>query len=318
MNAPVRPLLVLDSASLYYRAFYALPEKMTAPDGRPHNAIRGFLGTVTRLVQAHRPAGLVACWDNDWRPAWRVALVPTYKAHRVAEDATPRAEGTSVEAEPESLTPQATAIAGILDALGVPRLGVDAYEADDVIASVARQAPVPSLVVTGDRDLVQLIDDRTSVLLTVNGGMEKWPVLDPAAAQERFGVAPDRYVDLAVLRGDPSDGLPGVPGIGAKTAAALVNAFGSLDDVLDAARQEPAVRPMTARLAAALLESADAAQRALQVARVVPTLPLPAIRAALPEQAADAPRLAALAAEWGVQRQVDDLQAALAAQTADE
>ncbi len=80
-----RPVLVLDSASLYYRSFYALPEKMTAPDGRPHNAVRGFLSTLTRLVDAHAPAGVVACWDNDWRPAWRVDLVPSYKAHRVAD-----------------------------------------------------------------------------------------------------------------------------------------------------------------------------------------------------------------------------------------
>jgi 5'-3' exonuclease len=312
MNAPVRPVLVLDSASLYYRAFYALPEKMTAPDGRPHNAIRGFLSTVTRLVQAHGPTAVVACWDNDWRPAWRVDLVPSYKAHRVA-GADPAAE-----AEPESLGPQAEAIAGLLDAMGVPRWGVDGYEADDVIGSVARQSTAPCLVVTGDRDLVQLIDQRTTVLLTVNGGMEKWPILDPAAAAERFGVAPAAYVDLAVLRGDPSDGLPGVPGIGAKTAAALVTAFGSLDAILAAARDEPERRPMTPRLAAALADSADTARRALQVARVVADLSLPSVPTSLPTAPADAARLAALAAEWGVQRQVDELGAALTAQTADE
>ena len=131
-----RPVLVLDSASLYYRSFYALPEKMTAPDGRPHNAVRGFLSTITRLVDAHRPAALVACWDADWRPAWRVELVPTYKAHRVAEGQ----EGSGGEAEPESLGPQAEAIAGILDAMGLPRWGVEGYEADDVIGSVVTQA----------------------------------------------------------------------------------------------------------------------------------------------------------------------------------
>ena len=240
MGAPDRPVLVLDSASLYYRSFYALPEKMTAPDGRPHNALRGFLSTLARLVDAHRPAGIVACWDDDWRPAWRVDLIPSYKAHRVADAGDP-----AVEAEPESLGPQAEAIAHVLDAWAIPRWGVPGYEADDVIGSVVAQTDRPCVVVTGDRDLVQVIGPTTRVLLTVNGGMEKWPLLDESAAADRFGVPPQAYVDLAVLRGDPSDGLPGVPGIGAKTAVALVSAFGPLEAILDAARRDPSIRPLT-------------------------------------------------------------------------
>jgi 5'-3' exonuclease len=305
-----RPVLVLDSASLYYRSFYALPERMTAPDGRPHNAVRGFLSTVTRLTETHAPGGIVACWDNDWRPAWRVDLVPSYKAHRVADDASVEGGGAA-EAEPESLGPQAVAIAGLLAALGIPRWGVDGYEADDVIGSVTAQLAPPTIVVTGDRDLVQLIDERTSVLLTVNGGMEKWPLLDPVAAQERFGVSPACYVDLAVLRGDPSDGLPGVPGIGAKTAVALVTAFGSVDGILAAAREPVAARPLTPRLAAALLAHEDSLARTERVARVVRDLPLPSTAVALPREPHSPDALAALAAEWGVQRQVADLQAAL-------
>lgn len=313
--APVsRPVLVLDSASLYYRSFYALPEKMTAPDGRPHNAVRGFLSTITRLVDAHRPAALVACWDADWRPAWRVELVPTYKAHRVAEGQ----EGSGGEAEPESLGPQAEAIAGILDAMGLPRWGVAGYEADDVIGSVVTQAHGSSIVVTGDRDLVQLIDDRTRVLLTVNGGMEKWPLVDRDAAVERFGVEPTAYVDLAVLRGDPSDGLPGVSGIGAKTAAALVVAFGSMDGILDAARSTPATRPMTPRLAASLLDNEEAIGRARRVTMVVRDLQLPGAVPGLPAESRDPRQVSALAEEWGVQRQVDDLLAALRRQTDEE
>jgi 5'-3' exonuclease len=307
MASASRPVLVLDSASLYYRSFYALPEKMTAPDGRPHNAVRGFLSTVTRLVDAHAPAGIVACWDNDWRPAWRVDLVPSYKAHRVGEDE-----------EPASLGPQAVAIGGLLDALGVARWGVDGYEADDVIGSVTAQFDEPTVVVTGDRDLLQLVDARTSVLLTVNGGMEKWPLLDPAGVAERFGVPPDRYVELAVLRGDPSDGLPGVPGIGAKTAVTLVAAFGSVDGILAAAREPVAPRPLTPRLAAALLAHEDALARTMRVARVVRDLPLPAHRAALPREPAAGDVLDALTAQWGVRRQMDDLRAALRRQTDDE
>ena len=314
MSPRQRSTLALDSASLYYRSFYALPEKMTAPDGRPHNAVRGFLSTITRLVDTHHPTALVACWDADWRPAWRVDLVPTYKSHRVAEEG----DGTGGEAEPESLGPQAEAIADLLDAMGLPRWGVAEYEADDVIGSVVTQGADSSIVVTGDRDLVQLIDERTRVLLTVNGGMEKWPLLDSDAARERFGVDPGAYVDLAVLRGDPSDGLPGVAGIGAKTAAALVVAFGSIDGILDAARSASATRPMTPRLAASLLENEDAIRRARLVTSVVRDLNLPGLVPDLPDAPRDPRVLSALAAQWGVQRQVDELLAALRRQTVDE
>jgi 5'-3' exonuclease len=316
MASASRPVLVLDSASLYYRSFYALPEKMTAPDGRPHNAVRGFLSTLTRLVDAHAPAGIVACWDNDWRPAWRVELVPSYKAHRVADEAG--IAGGGAEAEPASLGPQAVAIAGLLDSLGIARWGVDGYEADDVAGSVTAQFDEPTVVVTGDRDLLQLVDARTSVLLTVNGGMEKWPLLDPVGVEERFGVRPDSYVDLAVLRGDPSDGLPGVPGIGAKTAVALVTAFGSVDGIVSAAREDAAARPLTPRLAAAVLAHEDSLARTTRVAQVVRDLPLPARQAMLPREPRAADVLAALTAEWGVARQVDDLRAALRRQTDDE
>ncbi|MCX6431579.1 MAG: 5'-3' exonuclease [Actinobacteria bacterium] len=308
--------MVLDSASLYYRSFFALPEKMTAPDGRPHNAVRGFLSTVTRLVDMHDPTALVACWDADWRPAWRVELVPTYKAHRVADEGAP--DGSGGEAEPESLGPQAVAIAELLDAMGLSRWGVEGYEADDVIGSVVAQSTDPCIVVTGDRDLVQLIDAHTRVLLTVNGGMEKWPLIDQDAARDRFGVPPDRYVDLAVLRGDPSDGLPGVPGIGAKTAAALVLAFGSMDGILAAASAATPVRPMTPRLAGALLDNADAIGRAERVTTVVRDLDLSGPVPSLSGRTGDPAALAGLAARWGVQRQVADLLAALDRQTVDE
>jgi 5'-3' exonuclease len=314
---PAKPLLVLDSASLYYRSYFALPSSMTAPDGQPHNAIRGFLSTVARLIDTHGAAGVVACWDADWRPQWRVDLLPSYKAHRVAaEDAvTGTATDPGAEAEPEDLGPQAQAIAGILDALGMPRWGVAGYEADDVAASVARQLPGPVIVVTGDRDLVQLVDDRVRVLLAVNGGMEKWPLLDPPAVVDRFGVPAGHYVDLAVLRGDPSDGLPGVPGIGAKTAAALVAAFGGCGGIRAAADAEPVTRPLTPRLAAAIREAGDYLDRAVPVATAVADLPLPARAAELPTAPADADALDDLARRWGVERQVREVQAAIARQT---
>ena len=306
--------MVLDSASLYFRSFFALPESMTAPDGRPHNAVRGFVSTLTRLVDAHSPASVVAAWDADWRPAWRVALLPSYKTHRLVDPAGAESGAGGAppgEMEPESLGPQAVAIEGLLTALGVPVWGVPEHEADDVVASVCAQVPGPVVAVSGDRDLVQVVSDSARLLLAVNGGMEKWPMLDADAVRERFGVDAGRYVDLAVLRGDPSDGIPGVPGIGAKTAAALVEAFGGVEDILAAAATTP-VRPMTPRLAAALTTSADEVRRARVVATARPDLALPGTPPPLPVVAADPDGLAALADAWGVQRQVADLHAAIA------
>ena len=313
---PTRPTLLLDTASLYYRSYFALPSSMTAPDGRPHNALRGLLSTITRLVEQHEPAGMVACWDEDWRPQWRADLVPTYKAHRVATDSAGTATGG--EDEPEDLGPQVVAIAEVLDAIGIARWGAAGFEADDVIGSAAAQLPGPCVVVSGDRDLVQVIDEDTVLLLTVNGGMDTWPLLDVAAAGERFGVPPARYVDLAVLRGDPSDGLPGVPGIGAKTAAAMVQAFGSCAGILEAARATPPVRPMTARHAGSILAAEAEVEAALVVATVVRDLSLPDEPVALPTTPRDPERLSTLAREWGVARQVDALLAVLPRQAVDE
>lgn len=306
------PLLALDSASLYYRAYYALPESMTAPDGQPHNALRGFLDTVTRLVRGHSPGVVAACWDEDWRPQWRVERLPSYKTHRLADasDAGGRDQAGGEEV-PDTLGPQIGAIAGILDALGIPRPGATDFEADDIIATLAARSnahdPADMIVVTGDRDLVQVVRPGVRLLLTVNGGMEKWPLLDDAGVVERFGVAPRDYVDLAVLRGDPSDGIPGVPGFGAKTAVAVIRAYGSLDAALAAARSGLAERPLTARLAALLSEHADliADMRAVASARIDAPVPPPTPRS--PDEAA----VAELAAAWGVDRQVQALRAAL-------
>ena len=307
---PPRPLLCLDTASLYYRAYFALPESMTAPDGHPHQAIRGFLSTVTRLVTSHGPRAIAACWDADWRPEWRVDALPSYKTHRVADG-----DPDGGEEEPDTLGPQIGAIAEILDALGIPRPGAPDFEADDVIATLAARETAPTLVVTGDRDLVQVVRPGVDVLLTVNGGMERWPILDPAAVLDRFGVAPQQYVDLAVLRGDPSDGIPGVPGFGAKTAASVLQAFGSLDTLLERSAEVPPPRPLTTRLAGLLREHADAiaAMRLVATARLDAPVTSPTPIAHL---IVDEPRLHAVTAEWGVERFVDELRGALR-QTAD-
>lgn len=289
-------ILVLDSASLYYRSFHALPESMTAPDGYPNNAVRGFLSTITRLVRHHGVPNIVAAWDDDWRPQWRVDLLPSYKLHRVAED--DEAEGES--AQPETLGPQAQAISDLLTAGGVPVLGHQGFEADDVVATVARRHP--SIVVSGDRDLVQVVSDSVRVHLAINGGMEKWPLLDRQGVIERFDVRADQYVDLAVLRGDPSDGMPGVSGIGAKTAVALLSAFDSIDGVLAAAKAG-AGKPMTPRLAKLLLDARDYLSAAQRVATARTDVPIDAT-VSRPMSSAQASRIAR---DWGVTKQWDDL-----------
>lgn len=289
----VTPALLLDSASLYYRAYFALPESMVAPDGYPNNAIRGFFSTLERLVTRTGAERVAACWDMCWRPAWRVALVPSYKTHRLAQ------EDETEEGQPDTLGPQIGGIAGLLDALGIARPGHPDYEADDVIASLAAHIDGPVIVVSGDRDLVQVIDDDRQVrlLYTAAGGMDAWPLLDAAAATQRFGVHPSQYADFATLRGDPSDGLPGVPGIGAKTAAALVEAFGDLDSIL-AACTDPR-KPLTPRLAGLLQAHGDAVRAAASVVRLARDLPVPG-DISVPARPRHPDVFAALTAEWGV------------------
>lgn len=294
-----RPLLVLDSASLYYRSYFALPESMVAPDGHPHNAVRGFLDTIAALVTRHRPRGLICAWDSDWRPQWRVDLVPSYKTHRVAEDG-------EAEAEPDTLGPQIGAIADLLDAWGFARIGFDEYEADDVIASVADQFPGPIIVVTGDRDLFQLIDEArdVSVLYTARGGMDKWPLLRSTDVVEKYGVTPQQYVDFATLRGDPSDGLPGVRGVGEKTARSLIETLGSLDDVIAAADADPPTA-MSRGVASKIQAAVEYLIAARDVVATVRSLPVVDVDPGLPDGVPH--DVTELADEWGVGRSVDRL-----------
>jgi 5'-3' exonuclease len=213
--------MLLDTASLYYRAFYGMPETVTAPDGTPVNAIRGLLDAIARLVREHRPARLVACLDADWRPAFRVAAIPGYKAHR--------AEADGSEQTPPGLVVQIPLITQVLTAAGIAIAEASGYEADDVIATLATGAGQPVDVVTGDRDLFQLVDDASGVrvLYTLRGLGKLEPVTEGEIAK-KYDIPGDKYADFAVLRGDPSDGLPGVPGIGEKTAATLIRIFGDL------------------------------------------------------------------------------------------
>ncbi|GAA3369446.1 5'-3' exonuclease [Streptomyces sannanensis] len=295
MAAP-RKLLLLDTASLYFRAYFGVPDSVRAPDGTPVNAVRGLLDFIARLVQDHRPDDLVACMDADWRPHWRVELIPSYKAHRVAEETE---TGPDVEEVPDTLSPQVPVIEAVLDALGIARVGVAGYEADDVIGTLAGRATGPVDIVTGDRDLYQLVDDACGVrVLYPLKGVGTLQITDDAWLREKYGVDGSGYADLALLRGDPSDGLPGVPGIGEKTAAKLLDAYGDLAGIM-AAADDPASR-LTPTQRKRLDEARDYVAVAPKVVRVASDVPLPEFDPALPGAPRDPEALDALATRWGL------------------
>jgi len=230
--------MLLDTASLYFRAFHGVPDTVRSPDGKPVNAMRGLLDMVAKLVGEFEPTDLVACWDDAWRPRWRVELIPSYKAHRVERET----DAGSVEVVPELLTPQIPVIRELLSALGIPVVGAADHEADDVIGTLASHSRMPVDVVTGDRDLIQLVNDARSVRVIYTGrGMSHLELLDDATVEAKYGVTPRQYVDFAVLRGDPSDGLPGVAGVGEKTALSLLKEFDDLAGIQAAAAADSAV-----------------------------------------------------------------------------
>src|SRR5487761_1197306 len=233
----VGTLMLLDTASLYYRAFYGVPETITAPDGTPVNAVRGLLDMISRLVRGRKPDRLIACWDVDWRPAFRVAAIPSYKGHRAEDDGV-------TERTPPALAVQVPVIEEVLTTAGIPIAGAAGYEADDVIGTLAAQANGPVDVVTGDRDLFQVVEDerQVRVIYTVRG-LTKFDVVDEAVITDRYQIPGRAYAEFAVLRGDPSDGLPGVPGVGDKTAASLIRSFGSVAGILAALDKYAAAIP---------------------------------------------------------------------------
>lgn len=233
--SPDGRLMLLDSASMYFRAFFGVPE-IKADDGTPVNAVRGFMEFIARLVDQYDPSDIVCCWDADWRPQWRVDLVPSYKAHRVVEVV---AGGPDVEEVPDPLEIQVPVILEVLEAFGLCVIGAAGYEADDVIGSLATGAGQPVDVVSGDRDLFQVVDDGAQVrILYIARGVSNHERVDNAWIRAKYDVDAVQYADFATLRGDNSDGLPGVPGVGEKTAATLLGRFGDLAGIL-AAVEDP-------------------------------------------------------------------------------
>ena len=292
--------MLLDSPALWYRAFHGVPDSVRSPQGEPVNAIRGYIDIVARVIREHRPSRLVATIDCDWRPAFRVAAVPSYKLHRTLEG--------GAEAEPPELAAQVAVILEVFRALGMSDVGVPGYEADDVIGTLATRETGPVDIVTGDRDLLQLVrDDRPVRVLYA---VEKMKVYGEREVSAKHGIPGRAYADYAVLRGDPSDGLPGVKGVGEKTAAALVSRFGSIEAILqalDSGIEDGFPAGASAKLAAARAYLAVAPA----VSRVVCDLPMPVLPDDLPRVPKDPEALLGLSDRWGLDSPLDRMLQAL-------
>jgi 5'-3' exonuclease len=280
--------LLLDGSSLMFRAFFGIPVgAFKAPDGQPVNAVRGFLDMLARLVTDRKPKALVVATDEDWRPAFRVDVIASYKTARLERGAMPA-----------DLEPQEPIIRAVLGAIGVEVVGAEGFEAEDVIASLLPKISGKVEIVTGDRDLFSLVRDPDVTVLYTQKGIGNLLVVDEAELERRYGIPGRSYGDYAVLRGDPSDGLPGVPGVGEKTAAQLVRRFKDLDGIIASGK---------------LGDAANAyVERARRVGVPVSVAPVQKPKGSRPATARDPAALAKLAETYGIASSIDRLSRALA------
>ena len=296
-------LMLLDSASLWYRAYYGMPSTLVAPDGIQVNAIRGYLDMTARLIGMYSPKRIVACIEGDWRPSWRVDIFPEYKANRLEIDG----EG---EEEPDLLTPQIPILLDLLDEFGIPMVGVDNYEADDVMATFAVKEDGPIRIVTGDRDLFQLVDDNRDVkVVYLARGLSQHDLVDIAWVARKYAIPGDRYDLFAIFRGDPSDGLPGVRGIGEKGAALIANHFADVDQALAGAHEgHPALPPA---LAKKIIAGAQYLKIAPTLVHCAKDISLPKLDLSIPKAPQDLSKIYAIKEQYGLGASVDRLIAAL-------
>ena len=296
-------LMLLDSASLWYRAYYGMPDTLLSPSGLPVNAIRGYLDMTARLVSIYKPNRLVACIEGDWRPSWRVDIFPAYKANRLEV-------GSEEEDEPETLTPQIPILLDLIDAFGIPMVGVDDYEADDVMATFATNEKGPIRVVTGDRDLFQLVDDKRDIkVVYLARGISNHDLVDIDWVAQKYGIPGDRYALFAMFRGDPSDGLPGVKGIGEKGAALIANNFATLDAAIEGAKNAHAA--LSPALAKKIIEGIEYLKIAPTLVNCARDVALPSMTLAIPKKPDDLSTIYAMKEEYGLGASVDRLIAAL-------
>ena len=296
-------LMLLDSASLWYRAYYGMPDTLLSPSGMPVNAIRGYLDMTARLIGMYSPNRIVACIEGDWRPSWRVDLFPAYKANRLEDD-------SEVEEEPETLSPQIPVLLDLLDAFGIPMVGVDDYEADDVMATFAVREEGPIRIVTGDRDLFQLVDDKRDIkVVYLAKGISQHDLVDISWVTNKYGIPGDRYALFAMFRGDPSDGLPGVKGIGEKGAALIANNFASVEDALAGAKAGHEV--LSASLAKKIIDGADYLKIAPTLVNCARDVAIPSMKIVTPTKPDDLSAIYAIKEEYGLGASVDRLISAL-------
>jgi len=294
-------LMLIDSASLWYRAYYGMPETMVAPDGTPVNAIRGYLDMTARLIGMYKPNRIVACIEGDWRPTWRVELFPNYKANRLDGDD---------EEEPETLTPQIPILLDLLDLFGIPVVGVDDYEADDVMATFATREAGPIRIVTGDRDLFQLVDDEADIsVVYLAKGVSQHDLVDRAYIANRYAIPGDRYALFAIFRGDPSDGLPGVKGIGEKGAALIANNFATTTEALKGAKNGDQRLPHA--LAKKIIAGAEYLKIAPKLVACAIDVAIPQIDISMPKAPKDLSDIYQYKEKYGLGSSVDRLIAVL-------
>ena len=295
-------LMLLDSASLWYRAYFGMPDTLLSPSGEPVNAIRGYLDMTSKLISIYKPKRLVACIEGDWRPSWRVDLFPEYKANRLD------VEGE--EEEPDTLGPQIPILLDLLEAFKIPIVGVDDYEADDVMASYTVSEPGPIKIVTGDRDLFQLVDDKRKIsVVYLAKGIANHDLVDLRWIAEKYDIPGKRYALFAMIRGDASDGLPGIRGIGEKGAAIIAKQFENLEEVMLAAKNND--ERLTPNARKKLLESADYARIAPKLVHCALDVPLPKLNIDLPKRPNNLDEIYQYQRDYGLGASVDRLIAAL-------
>ena len=295
-------LMLLDSASLWYRAYFGMPDTLLSPSGEPVNAIRGYLDMTSKLISIYKPKRLVACIEGDWRPSWRVDLFPEYKANRLD------VEGE--EEEPDTLGPQIPILLDLLEAFKIPIVGVDDYEADDVMASYTVSEPGPIKIVTGDRDLFQLVDDKRKIsVVYLAKGIANHDLVDLRWIAEKYDIPGERYALFAMIRGDASDGLPGIRGIGEKGAALIAKQFENLEEVMLAAKNND--ERLTPNARKKLLESADYARIAPKLVHCALDVPLPKLNIDLPKRPNNLDEIYQYQKDYGLGASVDRLIAAL-------
>ena len=295
-------LMLLDSASLWYRAFFGMPDTLVSPSGLQVNAIRGYLDMTSKLINLYKPNRIVACLEGDWRPSWRVELFPDYKMNRLDE--------AGEEEEPDTLTPQIPILLDLLEALGIPMLGVDDYEADDLMATLAVNQPGPVRIVTGDRDLFQLIDDKRDVkIVYLAKGVANHDLVDLKWIERKYEIPGDRYGLFAMIRGDASDGLPGIKGIGEKGAASIAKQFTDLTEVMKAAVSND--ERLTPNLRKKLLESAEYAKIAPRLVGCATDVSIPEMKIHIPSEPLDSKKVQNIKDEYGLGTSVDRIMNAL-------